>query len=52
MDLLLERVREAIEVSLDDGAEPVSLEFVGVQRVAVPARANCRGSRGTPSSIA
>ena len=38
LDQLMQRVREAIEVCLEDaGAEQPSLEFVGVQRVTVAA---------------
>ena len=38
LDQLMQRVREAIEVCLEDaGTERPSLEFVGVQRVTVAA---------------
>lgn len=38
LDELMDRVREAIAVCLEDGAEAAdTLEFVGVQRVSVPA---------------
>ena len=37
LDELMERIREAIALCLEVGAEePSSLEFVGVQRVRVP----------------
>ena len=35
LDELRERVKEAIEASLDDAQDQESLEFVGVQRVSV-----------------
>ncbi|MGI8743052.1 MAG: type II toxin-antitoxin system HicB family antitoxin [Bryobacteraceae bacterium] len=38
LDLLIERIREAIELYLEVRTEPSGdLEFVGVQRVSVPA---------------
>ena len=38
LDELMDRVREAIDLCLGDGAEAAdALEFVGVQRVSVPA---------------
>jgi predicted RNase H-like HicB family nuclease len=37
LDELMVRIREAIEVCLEAGDEPTSLEFVGVQRVSVAA---------------
>jgi predicted RNase H-like HicB family nuclease len=36
LDVLMERIREAIELCLEvDGMPPESLDFVGVQRVTV-----------------
>lgn len=38
LDELMSRVREAVEVSLEAGVEPVpGLDFVGVQRIIVAA---------------
>ncbi|HEX5724545.1 MAG TPA: type II toxin-antitoxin system HicB family antitoxin [Longimicrobiaceae bacterium] len=37
LDLLLERVREAIELCVEVGAPAAETEFVGVRRVSVPA---------------
>jgi predicted RNase H-like HicB family nuclease len=37
LDELMIRVREAIEVCLEAGDTPISLEFVGVQRVSIAA---------------
>jgi len=37
LDALMKRIREAIEVSLDDNGHPVSNEFVGVQRLTIEA---------------
>jgi predicted RNase H-like HicB family nuclease len=38
LDLLMERIREAIELCLEvEGEPPTKLEFVGVQRVIVAA---------------
>ena len=38
LDELMERIREAIELSLEDAGDPApSLEFIGVQRVTVAA---------------
>jgi predicted RNase H-like HicB family nuclease len=38
LDELMERVREAIEVCLEGAEEdPISLEFVGLQRISIPA---------------
>ena len=37
LDELMTRIREAIEVCLEAGDEPTSLEFVGVQRISVAA---------------
>jgi predicted RNase H-like HicB family nuclease len=36
LDVLMERIREAIELCLEV-EQPVANEFIGVQRVAVPA---------------
>lgn len=35
LDDLMERMREAIELCLEDAEEPTQLEFVGLQRLAV-----------------
>jgi predicted RNase H-like HicB family nuclease len=35
MDTLLERVKEAIELCVEVENEPVSTEFIGIQRIAV-----------------
>lgn len=37
LDELMDRVREAISLCLEVGGEPEHLDFVGVQRVSVPA---------------
>ena len=37
LDVLMKRVREAIELYLEVEGEPVSNQFIGVQRVAVSA---------------
>jgi predicted RNase H-like HicB family nuclease len=39
LDVLVKRVQEAIAVCLEDGdgAQPSTLEFIGIQRVTVPA---------------
>jgi predicted RNase H-like HicB family nuclease len=37
LDELMERVREAISVCLEEDAETTALEFVGVQRVTIGA---------------
>jgi predicted RNase H-like HicB family nuclease len=35
LDTLMERVREVIELCLEDGEEPASLELVGIQQISV-----------------
>jgi predicted RNase H-like HicB family nuclease len=35
LDTLMKRVREVIELCLEDGEEPDQLELVGVQRISV-----------------
>lgn len=35
LDTLMERVREVIELCLEDGEEPDSLELVGIQQISV-----------------
>ena len=37
LDELMTRVREVIELCLEVGEEPVTNEFIGVQRVSIPA---------------
>ena len=38
LDVLLQRVREAVELCLEVEGEPAdSLEFIGVQRIRIPA---------------
>ncbi len=37
LDDLMERIREAIMLCLEAEEEPTSCEFIGVQRVAIPA---------------
>ncbi|VEN75152.1 conserved hypothetical protein [Candidatus Desulfarcum epimagneticum] len=37
LDVLMERVREAIELCLEVHGAPIDTEFVGVQRIAVTA---------------
>lgn len=35
LDVLMKRIKEAIELCLEDEDEPVTNEFIGVQRVSV-----------------
>ena len=35
LDVLMKRIKEAIELCLEDENEPVTNEFIGVQRVSV-----------------
>ena len=37
LDDLMTRVREVIELCLEVGEEPVTNEFIGVQRISIPA---------------
>jgi predicted RNase H-like HicB family nuclease len=37
LDTLMKRIREAVEVSLEDNGHPVTNEFVGVQRLTIEA---------------
>jgi predicted RNase H-like HicB family nuclease len=37
LDELMTRIREVIELCLEVGEEPVTNEFIGVQRISIPA---------------
>jgi predicted RNase H-like HicB family nuclease len=37
LDDLMTRIREVIELCLEVGEEPVTNEFIGVQRISIPA---------------